>query len=289
MIENNDLIIMIEKEAATRLRDFKFLSEDLYREIGGYLNSNNQTSTAMILSNIDYNFNLSNTNTDLKYLTNKLKLAWEKKKPFTMLLYGVSGSGKSFYAKYLSQELKLKYIKKKASDLVSKMVGETERNIKAAFEEAEKEEAILVIDEADSMLYDRAQARQDFQVATVNEMLVQMESFKYPFICTTNLIDKIDTASFRRFIFKIKFDYLSDNKIKGCIKYFFNKSFNIKDKSLRCLTTGDFFNVKRKLDILCDNKITSKDIIKSLKEELLLKPDYKDTLKNNIGFNTNEH
>lgn len=284
---NDDIILLVEKESADRLHDLKFLDDELYQEIGSALNSTNKTSNSDYISDVDYNFNLSNTNVDLKALTPKLKKAWNRKKPFTMLLYGVSGAGKSYYAKYLAQELNLKFLKKKASDLVSKLVGETEKNIRDAFKEAEETGSILVIDEADSMLYDRSQARQDFQVATVNEMLVQMETFKYPFICTTNLIDKIDSASFRRFIFKIKFDYLPEDKVKNCIKYFFKKSATSKQLSkYSCITAGDFFNVQRKLDILSDNlqKLGVKDILESLHEELQLKPDYKESSKNSIGF-----
>lgn len=281
------MLNMLENECNNRLHDLKFIDDTLYKEIGGYLNKKQTNTHTEYISDIDYNFNLSNTNVDLKSLTAKLKKAWERQKPFTMLLYGVSGSGKSYYAKYLAQELHLKFLKKKASDLVSKLVGETEKNIRDAFKEAEELGAILVIDEADSMLYDRSQARQDFQVATVNEMLVQMETFKYPFICTTNLIDKIDTASFRRFIFKIKFDYLPENKVKNCIKYFFNKSTTSKQlNKYKCTTAGDFFNIQRKLDILNDNinTISTKDILNSLQEELQLKPDYKENIKNSIGF-----
>lgn len=286
-MNDNDLILLVELEANDRLHDLKFIDDTLYKEIGGYLNKVNIPEPQLeIVKDVNYNFDLSNTNMDLKSLTKKLKKAWTKHKPFNMLLYGVSGAGKSYYAKYLAQELHLKFLKKKASDLVSKLVGETEKNIRDAFIEAEKLGAVLVIDEADSMLFDRSQARQDFQVATVNEMLVQMESFKYPFICTTNLIDKIDNASFRRFIFKVKFDYLPQNKIKNCVKYFFNKSVTTKQISkYNCTTAGDFFNVQRKLNILCDNEITTKDILESLQEELQIKPDYQAQAKSPIGFN----
>ena len=282
MMNNNQLFL--EDLALSRLTTNGILPESVAQVVRGMISvsphsSDEETATP---TGIDYNFDLSNTNVDLKALTKKLKKAWEKGKSFNMLLYGVSGAGKSYYAKYLAQELGLGFLKKKASDLLGKLVGDTEQNIKAAFKEAEEQKAILVIDEADSMLYDRKYARQDFQVASVNEMLVQMESFKYPFICTTNLIDKIDNASFRRFVFKIKFDYLSPEKVKGCVKYFFNKSAT-KMKKYDMVCAGDFFNVKRKLDILCD-KITLKDIEEALQEELNIKPEYKETKRNIIGF-----
>ena len=281
-----EIVKRLEVDLANNLLKYDVISKKLRDEIcTELLGSKKIESTVEKLSGIKYNFNLSNTNVNLEQLTKKLKKAWNKKKPFSMLLYGVSGSGKSFYAKYLSQELNLNFLKKKASDLISKMVGETEKNIQAAFNEAKEKEAILVLDEADSFLYDRVFAKQDFQVATVNELLVQMESFNYPFICTTNLIDKIDNASFRRFVFKVKFDFLPKEKIKNAVKYFFNKSISEnKLAKYDCITAGDLFNVKRKLDILCDDKITSEDILSSLLEEIELKPDYKSKVKPKIGF-----
>lgn len=65
------------------------------------------------------------------------------------------------------------------------------------------------MDEADSLLSDRVHAGQQWEITQVNEMLTQMETFSGIFICTTNLMDKLDAASLRRFDFKVKFDYLS--------------------------------------------------------------------------------
>ena len=66
-----------------------------------------------------------------------------------------------------------------------------------------------MLDEADSLLSDRSRADQQWEITQVNEMLTQMEIFSGIFICTTNLMDKLDAASLRRFDFKVKFDYLS--------------------------------------------------------------------------------
>lgn len=281
-----EIVKTVEMDLTNNLHKHNVISTKLRNEICAELSGTKKLeSNVEKLTGIKYNFNLSNTNVNLEQLTKKLKKAWQRNKPFSMLLYGVSGSGKSFYAKYLSQELDLHFLKKKASDLISKMVGETEKNIQAAFNEAKEKKAILVLDEADSFLYDRVYAKQDFQVATVNELLVQMESFNYPFICTTNLIDKIDNASFRRFVFKVKFDFLPKEKIKNAIKYFFNKTIaENKLSKYDCITAGDLFNVKRKLDILCDDKISTDDILSSLLEEIELKPDYKSKNKPKIGF-----
>src|SRR5947209_12802199 len=75
----------------------------------------------------------------------------------------------------------------------------------AMFDEAESEQAILLLDEADSFLQDRRGAQRTYEVTEVNEMLQGMERFDGIFVCTTNLLESLDQAALRRFTFKIKF------------------------------------------------------------------------------------
>jgi len=97
---------------------------------------------------------------------------------------------------------------KRASDLMSKYVGGNEKNIAAAFNEAEQKGAVLLMDEVDSFLRDRRAVKESWEVTLVNEMLTQMESFSGVFIASTNLMDGLDQAALRRFDLKVKFDYL---------------------------------------------------------------------------------
>lgn len=87
-------------------------------------------------------------------------------------------------------------------------MGGTEARIAAAFAEATRKDAVLLIDEADSFLQDRSRSEHSWETTQVNEMLTQMESFEGVFIATTNLIDTLDAASLRRFDLKARFDYL---------------------------------------------------------------------------------
>jgi hypothetical protein len=64
---------------------------------------------------------------------------------------------------------------------------------------------VLILDEADSFLQSRAQARHSWEITQVNELLTQMEEYDGLFICTTNLLEKLDAASLRRFDWKIAF------------------------------------------------------------------------------------
>jgi SpoVK/Ycf46/Vps4 family AAA+-type ATPase len=77
------------------------------------------------------------------------------------------------------------------------------------FADAQREQAVLLLDEADSFLQNRQLAVRNYEVSEVNEMLQGMERFDGVFICTTNLFDRIDEAALRRFSFKLRFLPLS--------------------------------------------------------------------------------
>ena len=125
-----------------------------------------------------------------------------------LCLYGPPGTGKTAFGQWLAQELDAPLLVKRASDLMSPYVGENEKNIARAFREAEKDGALLLIDEVDSFLQDRRGAQRGWEVSLVNEMLTQMESFPGVFIASTNLMDGLDQAALRRFDLKVKFDFL---------------------------------------------------------------------------------
>ena len=123
----------------------------------------------------------------------------------SLCFHGVPGSGKSALAAHIAQALGRPLWVRQASDLMSKYVGETEQNMAAMFAQAEREGAVLLLDEADSFLQDRRGAQRHYEVSEVNEMLQGMERFRGVFICTTNLMDQLDAAALRRFAFKLQF------------------------------------------------------------------------------------
>ena len=217
---------------------------------------------------IKFDYKMVNCNQDLKELTDKLKNSTTKQ--YGMLLYGVSGSGKSHYAQWLAQELKMPFIKKRCSDLIDKFVGESEKRIRDAFREAREKKAVLLFDEADSFLFDRKYADREHEVMSVNEFLTQMEDHPYPFIMTTNLKDKIDKASLRRFVFKIKYDYMKPENINAGVKTYFGKEFKLTEEQVqefKYLCAGDFKVAKQKMDILENGQYTNELIYKYLKQE----------------------
>jgi len=125
-----------------------------------------------------------------------------------LCLYGPPGTGKTAYGRWLAGQLEIPLLVKRASDLMSMWVGGSEKNIARAFQQAEQEGALLLIDEVDSFLLDRRGAQRSWEVSLVNEMLTQMESFPGVFIASTNLMAGLDQAALRRFDLKVKFDYL---------------------------------------------------------------------------------
>lgn len=223
-----------------------------------------------------YDINLVNTDMDMKDLTDKIQKSG--KLNFSLCLYGEPGTGKSLYARYLADILGIEVILKRASDLISPYVGQTEQNIAEAFLEAKTKKAMLIFDEADTFLQDRNNAIRSWEVAQVNEMLTQMESAEFPFVCTTNLLDTLDEASLRRFTFKIKFDFLTAKQVNQAMEHFFNfKDINLNIKGL---TAGDFATVKKKADFL--NISDLKELTKMLSDEVKIKKSTE--LKNTIGF-----
>ena len=121
-------------------------------------------------------------------------------------IYGAPGTGKTAFAHHLGNVLGRRLMVRRVSDIQSKWAGETEQRIAAIFEEASREEAILLLDEADSFLAQRQDMQQQWQITQVNEMLTQMEAFDGIFIASTNLAERLDNASLRRFDFKLRFD-----------------------------------------------------------------------------------
>ncbi len=168
-------------------------------------------------------------------------------------MYGPPGTGKTAFGRWLAQEMGLPLAVKRASDLMSKWLGDSEKNIAQAFGEAERDKAVLLIDEVDSFLQDRRGAQRSWEVSQVNEMLTQMESFPGVFIASTNLMEALDPASLRRFDLKVKFGYLKATQILELLHRYCQQleipgpeSADLNRLSrLHCLTPGDFAAVAR--------------------------------------------
>ncbi|MDP3512504.1 MAG: AAA family ATPase, partial [Sulfuritalea sp.] len=185
-----------------------------------------------------------------------------KRRPHgSLCLYGLPGTGKTQFAEHLALELGKPILIKHASELFDKYLGESEKRIAEAFDRAEEEGAILLLDEADSFLRDRTRSEHGWEVSTVNELLQRMERFEEIFICTTNLFSQVDVAALRRFTFKLEFlpltleqrwaMFLNETGLRG--KALPEKRQSAYEEQLafmQDLTPGDFATVKRQCLLL---------------------------------------
>jgi SpoVK/Ycf46/Vps4 family AAA+-type ATPase len=221
-----------------------------------------------------YDLRFANTNMAMPDIISGLK----RRQRGTFCFFGPAGTGKSELARHIADQIGMPCLVKRASDILSKWVGEAEQNIAAMFGEARQQEAVLVLDEADSFLADRRDARQSWEVTQVNELLTQIEAFNGIFICTTNLMEKLDQASLRRFDFKVKFDYLKPDQNWAMFEQELARlgGESLTDewekpvREFTKLTPGDFAVAARQLQIL-DRSATALDLYRQLQEECKLK------------------
>ena len=103
-----------------------------------------------------YSLDYLNTDADIPAIVAGLKL----RPRGTFCFFGAPGTGKSELARYIADQTGKQIMIRRASDIIDKYVGETEKNIAAMFSDACQQEAILVLDEADSFLADRRDAQE---------------------------------------------------------------------------------------------------------------------------------
>ncbi|VAW07427.1 hypothetical protein MNBD_ALPHA05-802 [hydrothermal vent metagenome] len=186
-------------------------------------------------------------------------------------LYGPPGTGKSALAAHLADCLELDILEKRGSDLLSPWVGETEQNIAEAFEEAALEQKLLIIDEAETLFWNRDGATKSWEASMVNEFLVGLERSPVPVVCTTNHLERIDAAALRRFTFKAKLDYLTGDQAAAAFSRFFSQAAPASIKRCGTLTPGDFAVVQKQLRFCEEGKSSPMKIASMLETEAAVK------------------
>ncbi len=234
-------------------------------------------------------YDLSLLNVESRFEMPKIIEALRRRGHGTLCFHGAPGTGKTALAEHIASELQRPLLIRQASDLVSKFVGETEQNMAKMFEEAQSENAVLLLDEADSFLRSRQRAERSYEVTEVNEMLQGMERFAGLFICTTNLFDELDEAALRRFTFKVKFRPLRAEQREAM---FVAEALNAdaatltqeqRDRlaALDQLAPGDFAAVKRQIDVLGVG-FEADEFLAQLESEHRVKPGVRE--RRGIGF-----
>lgn len=195
-----------------------------------------------------------------------------------LLLHGLPGTGKSEFVYYLGHELGKEVLLKRASNIQSKWVGESEKNIANAFAEAQENNNLLFFDEADTFLFPRRSAQTSWEISFTNEILTQLESFKGIVVFATNDMEGLDHAALRRFKFKIEFRPL---KPEGNLQ-FYNKLLRplvseerdlssgelTQLKNISGLTPGDFAVVKDQFMFVDPSAVTHEKLIEALLDEV---------------------
>lgn len=197
---------------------------------------------------LNYDPALAQADRDLGVLADRLAGApW---RTWSLLLSGPSGTGKSAYARHLAERLGIGVEERRGSDLLDPYVGGTEAKIAAAFRDAGRAGALLLIDEADDFLFDRRRAERSWESAMVNEMLRAMERQAGPFVATTNLADLLDPAAQRRFTLHVRFRALTPGRAAALFAATFGRALPAGTEPLDALTPGDFAVVSDRARLL---------------------------------------
>ena len=196
----------------------------------------------------EYCLDLLNVDFNLEALCAGLRRTGEGR----LCLYGPPGTGKTAFGQHVASVVDRPLLVKQASDLLRSYLGETEQRIAAMFEEARADGAVLLLDEADGLLRDRAGAHRSWEVTQVNEMLTQMERFDGIFIASTNLMGSLDPAAMRRFDARIRFDFLKPAQAQQMLRQLCARlqvdcaeADLVRVARLDRLTPGDFASLAR--------------------------------------------
>ena len=259
------------------------------RQLGNADKALGNTSTERGARRVVTNYDLSLVNTESRFELPRIVEALRRKGYGTLCFYGPPGTGKTALAEHIAHALQRPLMIRQASDIVSKYVGETEQNMAKMFDEAQTEQSVLLLDEADSYLRSRRMAERNYEISEVNEMLQGMERFSGVFICTTNLFQELDEAALRRFTFKIQFKPLTTPQRErmfiaealGGDAARLTEEQRQRLRQLEALAPGDFASVKRQVDVLGE-VFEPDEFLSQLEAEHRVKPEVRQ--QRGIGF-----
>ena len=181
----------------------------------------------------------ANQKTQLREICNQVKhqhLVWKKwgfeskvslGKGLNVMFSGTPGTGKTMAAEILARELQLDMYKIDLSQIISKYIGETEKNLNRIFTAAANANAIILFDEADAIFGKRSEvkdARDRYANLEISYLLQKMEEYEGLAILTTNLRNNMDDAFVRRLRFIVDFPFPSEKQRYQIWQQIFPKS-----------------------------------------------------------------
>ena len=128
----------------------------------------------------------------------------------SILFAGAPGTGKTMCAQVIAKQLNMEMYKINLSQIVSKYIGETEKNLRAVFTEARNANSILFFDECDALFGKRSEVKDSHDRnanVEVAYLLQQIEEYDGVCILATNLIGNIDAAFMRRITYVVRFPF----------------------------------------------------------------------------------
>ncbi|MFB6571779.1 ATP-binding protein [Streptomyces noursei] len=133
----------------------------------------------------------------------------------TALFAGGSGTGKTLAAEVMARELGLDLFVVDLSQVVSKYIGETEKNLSRVFDAAERGGALLLFDEADALFGKRSEVKDShdrYANLEVSYLLMRMEAYRGLAVLTTNMKKALDSAFMRRIRFVVDFPFPTERE-----------------------------------------------------------------------------
>ena len=200
-------------------------------------------------------------------------------KGLSILFSGAPGTGKTMAAGIISNELGLDLYRANLSEIISKYIGETEKNLSNLFDEAEKSNSILLFDETDALFCQRTSVKDSHDRGAnleISYLLQRMEEHKGICILTTNYIENIDKAFFRRisYVFHFQKPNFEDRKkiwknllksvpLDDDVNFDFISKFDISGGNIKNIVISSCFKGAQD-----GNKVSMKHILKSIEYEL---------------------
>lgn len=196
----------------------------------------------------------------------------------SMIFYGASGTGKTMAAAIVAREIGLELYKVQLATIVSKYIGETEKNLEEIFERAKKSNVVLFFDEADILFSKRTEVKEandKYNNMEAAFMLQKIEEYEGITILATNYIQNFDEAFRRRIKYCIEFvfpDKKSREKIWSCTipKHMPKEELDIEFLSYFILSGSQIKNIVLHSAFLAaarQEKVTMKHILKAIKQE----------------------